>query len=572
MFHRIPQVAADASFVDHSPHRLPSSSSLSRSTPLRHKTSNSEAAYHPYKSLNPPPPPPSTSKPILFVDTTSQAASSGEPVPHCRPKRKRITPEQLVKLTAVFEMTESPSYDIRDQLGAELDMTNREVQVWFQNRRAKVNRQKAAALVKEEATQRGAAGQGGPPSSVAVPPVARPGPPAETMSSGQHQWRFHVPPSTHVSLPAQAFSPRPPPPPSFTTTRPPPPRRTAPLPPPSPRHSHYRRAFGGQQIHLPPPSARLLYLPPPPELSPALSAGHSSSSYFPRAITPPSPYTSTSPGDVSPASASGSCYFSRDGAVSPFTPNLVSSPSGAFLGLTLDSPHVGALSPRSFSGPQRLPSPAQSDPPKRIRLAPISSFGPWRPPPSSEGPASRPMHRRSISDSAAHGAFLPSAAASPFAKRSSSSAVRLPSLRGLLNDPVPSFPLFAPASTPASSTTTARTLSRPSLSPPARRLVLPLPPTTASFHSAPLSNRPVFPSSSYPSSSPPHVSRSRLISSGYSTVNVPGEPSLERIGVGAREASTRESLGLGLLAAASELRTDDVQEERFAASQKLLSG
>ncbi|KXN70628.1 hypothetical protein CONCODRAFT_78748 [Conidiobolus coronatus NRRL 28638] len=57
-----------------------------------------------------------------------------------RPKRKRITQEQLVDLLAMFEQTNTPSFEVREQLANKLNMTNREVQVWFQNRRAKVNR------------------------------------------------------------------------------------------------------------------------------------------------------------------------------------------------------------------------------------------------------------------------------------------------------------------------------------------------------------------------------------------------------------------------------------------------
>ncbi|KAJ1767310.1 hypothetical protein LPJ77_003793 [Coemansia sp. RSA 2523] len=55
-------------------------------------------------------------------------------------KRKRITPEQLKELTAVFENSDTPTHDIREELSKKLCMTNREVQVWFQNRRAKFNR------------------------------------------------------------------------------------------------------------------------------------------------------------------------------------------------------------------------------------------------------------------------------------------------------------------------------------------------------------------------------------------------------------------------------------------------
>lgn len=46
-----------------------------------------------------------------------------------RPKRKRINPEQLARLLDLFSHTDTPSYEMRENVGAELGMTNREVQV-----------------------------------------------------------------------------------------------------------------------------------------------------------------------------------------------------------------------------------------------------------------------------------------------------------------------------------------------------------------------------------------------------------------------------------------------------------
>ncbi|KAI8364880.1 homeobox domain-containing protein [Choanephora cucurbitarum] len=57
-----------------------------------------------------------------------------------KPKRKRITPEQFCLLSELFQQTDTPSHELREKLAKKLNMTNREVQVWFQNRRAKVNR------------------------------------------------------------------------------------------------------------------------------------------------------------------------------------------------------------------------------------------------------------------------------------------------------------------------------------------------------------------------------------------------------------------------------------------------
>jgi len=48
-----------------------------------------------------------------------------------RPKRKKITQHQLDRLTALFEVTDSPSFSQREEVGSMVQptMTSREVQV-----------------------------------------------------------------------------------------------------------------------------------------------------------------------------------------------------------------------------------------------------------------------------------------------------------------------------------------------------------------------------------------------------------------------------------------------------------
>eukprot|EP01087_Luapelamoeba_hula_P000612 TRINITY_DN1045_c0_g1_i1.p1 TRINITY_DN1045_c0_g1~~TRINITY_DN1045_c0_g1_i1.p1 ORF type:complete len:575 (-),score=97.47 TRINITY_DN1045_c0_g1_i1:309-2033(-) len=64
----------------------------------------------------------------------SVSANSGDR----RTKRKRKSPEQLAVLESEFEANPMPNKEIREQLSARLGLTSRQVQIWFQNKRAKV--------------------------------------------------------------------------------------------------------------------------------------------------------------------------------------------------------------------------------------------------------------------------------------------------------------------------------------------------------------------------------------------------------------------------------------------------
>ncbi|GBB91968.1 hypothetical protein RclHR1_19450005 [Rhizophagus clarus] len=63
-------------------------------------------------------------------------------------KRTRVTPEQLEILEDIFKTNTSPNSKVRETLAEKLNMSERTIQIWFQNRRAKMKTmQKRAYLI-----------------------------------------------------------------------------------------------------------------------------------------------------------------------------------------------------------------------------------------------------------------------------------------------------------------------------------------------------------------------------------------------------------------------------------------
>jgi len=100
--------------------------------------------------------PGSSGKPPLSQSSSFSSASSGFPryspafstprstSSHIK-KRRRLLPEETSCLVAAFERSQKPGQEVRDQLAARLRMSPRAIQIWFQNRRAKVKRDAAEA-------------------------------------------------------------------------------------------------------------------------------------------------------------------------------------------------------------------------------------------------------------------------------------------------------------------------------------------------------------------------------------------------------------------------------------------
>jgi Homeodomain len=95
----------------------------------------------------------SPSPPLMPLDAAASQAGSSTPSASStrRPprkstltqqqknqKRQRATQDQLVTLEHEFEKNPTPTAVVRERIAQEINMTERSVQIWFQNRRAKI--------------------------------------------------------------------------------------------------------------------------------------------------------------------------------------------------------------------------------------------------------------------------------------------------------------------------------------------------------------------------------------------------------------------------------------------------
>ncbi|KAG2177858.1 hypothetical protein INT43_003105, partial [Umbelopsis isabellina] len=83
--------------------------------------------------------------------STLQPPDVSNTSPQGQKKRSRATAEQLAILEDTFAVNVSPNSKLRAQLSAKLNMSERSIQIWFQNRRAKVKHlQKKAEMQAQE--------------------------------------------------------------------------------------------------------------------------------------------------------------------------------------------------------------------------------------------------------------------------------------------------------------------------------------------------------------------------------------------------------------------------------------
>lgn len=120
---------------------------------------------------------------------------------HLKAKRKRASPNQLVVLNRIFSQTYFPSTEIRIELGKQLCMSPRTVQIWFQNKRQALRSRGRHAHE---------------PQTYHLPPISPPRTPPTDLRYNHHpQDNFSlpplrlIPPQQHFSSPASISFPSP---------------------------------------------------------------------------------------------------------------------------------------------------------------------------------------------------------------------------------------------------------------------------------------------------------------------------------------------------------------------------
>ncbi|KPV77759.1 uncharacterized protein RHOBADRAFT_51574 [Rhodotorula graminis WP1] len=226
------------------------STSGSSATPSSHGRSSAtpaSSAHEPSTSAplpTQPPPSSSSNAPVSPQDADfSQTFYDPFRIKH----RRRTSPPQLRVLEYHFDRNPKPDVSLRRALSEQLDMTPREVQVWFQNRRAKVKklREKAereAATAGEADTPRlptpppALAALNGSVSQLSMPPapLGRAEYGADDVSARAPSM-FSAPPTPHD----QSFRPMPTAPSYLSMPPGPPPSVLAAYPPPPPTYSSY---------------------------------------------------------------------------------------------------------------------------------------------------------------------------------------------------------------------------------------------------------------------------------------------------------------------------------------------
>ncbi len=146
-------------------HQFPEKGKIDESVPSQStQSSTTSSPALPFDSNGPSPPPSGLASktapkaPIEKMFETFHQSPSGEFKPtFYNPfevkHRRRTSKSQFRILERAFQANSKPNADIRAALAAELNMTTRSIQVWFQNRRAKLKNQVKGGKISPSSTE-----------------------------------------------------------------------------------------------------------------------------------------------------------------------------------------------------------------------------------------------------------------------------------------------------------------------------------------------------------------------------------------------------------------------------------
>ena len=113
-------------------HPVDSYSQPVESFPMSAQTSQQGDNYSMHSS--PSPSPPSGTQPPSAGRQRSRSGTANMTMQQLNKKRQRATPDQLSILEEAFLVNNSPNAKMREMIADRIRMTERSVQIWFQNR------------------------------------------------------------------------------------------------------------------------------------------------------------------------------------------------------------------------------------------------------------------------------------------------------------------------------------------------------------------------------------------------------------------------------------------------------
>jgi hypothetical protein len=137
------------------------------------------------------------SRSVLQVSSLLSSPSDDCNYYDVKAKRKRASPSQLAVLNRVFQQTYFPSTELRIDLGKQLGMSPRTVQIWFQNKRQSIRMKKVGSQQNQNTASYYY------PHGMMSPPIS---PPLNNYSSSPKNMFISLPP-LRLPPPSPTYSP-----------------------------------------------------------------------------------------------------------------------------------------------------------------------------------------------------------------------------------------------------------------------------------------------------------------------------------------------------------------------------